>query len=241
MRRFLISPPFGSRIGFPGADRVMGSYTWQRRPGRLGQILRTVRPVPGGWVNAIGLRNPGLDAIAIRPDRIYSLAGGLVGGDWRWMCELLRESPAWRIELNLWCPNVAEHDVTRRDIARFVQSGFEVIGKVPPTKAAWRLADLCAEAGVNALHFSNTLPSPRGGISGDQLRRVNLPMVERAAKRYPTVPIIAGGGIRTAEHVRQYEDAGAVRFAIGTGCLNPLRTWNVIRRGSSSVREASHA
>ena len=48
------------------------------------------------------------------------------------------------------------------------------------------------------------------------------------AKLYPTIPIIAGGGIKTAEHVRQYKEAGAQHFSIATGCLHPVRTWWLI-------------
>lgn len=226
MKTFLISPPFGSRIGFPGAERIMGSYTWEPRPGRLAQIARTVRPVPGGWVNAIGLRNPGLRAVTIRADRIYSLAG-VEAGDWRRMADWLRQHDApVRVELNLSCPNTHEYGIMLHEVTGFTGQ-VEVIAKLPPTEAAWPLADLCVAAGVGYLHFSNTLPSPVGGISGDALRRVNLPMVERAAKRYP-VPIIAGGGIKTTEHVRQYAESGARHFSIATGCLHPIRTWRLI-------------
>lgn len=235
LARFLISPPFGNFMGFPGAERVMGSYTLEPRPGRVGQVLRTMRPIPGGWVNAIGLRNPGLRDIVLRQDRIYSIAG-INSGDWARMGDILGGAElVWpRIELNLSCPNTNEYGITRGEIERFTRDLRPyldtVIAKLPPTEAAWPLADLCAEAGVDYLHFSNTIPSPVGGISGDPLRRINLPMVGRAAKRYPTIPIIAGGGIKTDLHVRQYSDAGARHFAIGTGCLHPLRTWGILRR-----------
>lgn len=228
MKRYLISPPVGAWCGTPNAERVLGSYTWDARPGRFGQILRTVRPVTGGWVNAIGLRNPGIRTVNIRADRIYSLAG-IEPDDWHEMAAWLRlRLRAGKIELNLSCPNVHEYGITRREVEAF--SHCEIIAKLPPTDAAWRLADICAEVGVGYLHFSNTIPSPTGGISGDALRRINLPMVERAAKRYPTIPIIAGGGIKHEQHALDYERAGARHFSVATGYLQ----WQLSRPGAAT-------
>lgn len=232
---YLISPPVGSWFGAPGAIRVFGSFTWLARPGRIGQVLRTVRPVPGGWVNAVGLRNPGIRSVDFSPDHIYSLAG-IDDGDWErmayWICA---EPPLLTVELNLSCPNVHEYGITRRDVKRF---NGRVIAKLPPTEAAWKLADICAEAGVEYLHFSNTIPSPIGGISGDALRRVNLPMVERAARCYPAIPIIAGGGIKSKQHETDYANAGARHFSISSGYLW-WRLARVIGAGSKPATEAS--
>ena len=57
-----ISPPFGNYIHLPNTIPIRGSFTLNERPGKWGQILKTLRYIPGmGWVNKIGLRNPGID------------------------------------------------------------------------------------------------------------------------------------------------------------------------------------
>lgn len=216
--RYLISPPVGNRFGAEDADRILGSYTLNRRPGRLIGILKTVRSVPRGWINNIGLRNPGIRNIKINNKYIYSLAG-IELGDWYELARHLDSSFKLRIELNLSCPNVHKYSISRREIEFFTQSTAIsiVIAKLPPTFDAWMLADRCLEAGVEYLHFSNTFPFKRGGISGDFLRHTNLSIVELAAKIYPQASIIAGGGIKSEQHVAQYENAGAKHFSICTG------------------------
>lgn len=226
LTRFIISPPVGAYLGMRGATRVLGSYTWEKRSGRAGQILRTVRPVPGGWVNAVGLRNTGIRSVRPDPKFAYSLAG-IDDGDWERMANHLYAAwPGiyrWRVELNLSCPNVHEYGFSRKDADAFTRHAysFEVIAKLPPIDEPWTwgMADACVESGAEYLHFSNTLPSPGGGISGDALFRVNIRTVEQAVRRYPNIPIIAGGGIRNAARVRDYENAGASHFSLASGYL----------------------
>ena len=57
-----ISPPFGTYIDLPKSISIKGSFTLNERKGKWSQILKTLRYIPGlGWVNKIGLRNPGID------------------------------------------------------------------------------------------------------------------------------------------------------------------------------------
>ena len=53
-----ISPPFGNYIHLPNTIPIRGSFTLNERPGKWGQILKTLRYIPhlNGWVNKIGLR-----------------------------------------------------------------------------------------------------------------------------------------------------------------------------------------
>ena len=91
------------------------------------------------------------------------------------------------------------------------------------------MATMCMEAGVQHLHLSNTLPTPNGGISGGQLRRINLPIVERLADKYPG-RIIAGGGIYLPEHVNMYQRLGATYFSLSTVWMNPWRAYSLLSR-----------
>ena len=51
-----ISPPFGNYISLKDCYSVAGTYTYFRRKGLIKQVLKTLRPVKGGWRNSIGLR-----------------------------------------------------------------------------------------------------------------------------------------------------------------------------------------
>ena len=57
-----INPPFGNYINFPKTISIKGSFTLEPRSGLFSQILKTMRYSfhNKGWVNKIGLRNPGL-------------------------------------------------------------------------------------------------------------------------------------------------------------------------------------
>ena len=58
-----ISPPFGNYINLPNTTPIRGSFTLKERKGKWKQIFKTLRYIPhfNGWVNKIGLRNPGID------------------------------------------------------------------------------------------------------------------------------------------------------------------------------------
>lgn len=230
IKELLISPPFGDGIHHRLCTRVMGSYTNVARRGRLMQILKTVRPEDGGgWINAIGLRNPGIaHVIDFHEDRIYSLAA-IRSGDWAIFHIILEDSMAPNIKLNLSCPNTAECGITLQDISSFLTykktDKRTVIAKLPPyprTKAL-ELSDFCIKVGIEYLHFSNTFPTSRGGVSGPYLKQVNLPLVEIAAKRYPNTTIIAGGGIYSFQDLVDYRNAGATHFSLSTIFFNPIR------------------
>lgn len=248
-RPFFISPPFGSYFHNEKAYSVRGSYTRFARPNRFKQILRTVRPVPGGWINKIGLRNPGMLTVREWPDNeVMSLA--LIDGDkteWDHVVDyalartgVMRSTmPNPVFEFNISCPNT-NHPVPAMPDKVQVRSLVchdrpTVVFKLQPLESSISAAVQLADWGVTYLHFSNTLPSPIGGISGAPLREVNLPLIEKvrnALVSYP-VEIIGGGGIYSVDHLRQYRDAGAVRFSLSTAWVWPpraLRIINALRR-----------
>jgi dihydroorotate dehydrogenase len=219
MKTFLISPPFGNWIGHRRCTSVRGSYTWERRPGLIYHTIRTLRKTPGGWVNRIGLRNPGIRACeTYYADQIYSLVG-LKDGDWE---RMLSWCPAGlAIEVNLGCPNVHEYGIPFKVLCDYCDK-FVVGAKLTPNDQVDEMAAMCIEAGVRYLHLSNTAPTERGGESGRQLLRINLPIVERLAPRYPG-KIIAGGGIYDPVTVKLYRAFGASGFSLATVWLTPWR------------------
>ena len=65
----IISPPFGNVINLSYATSVCGTYTAQKRIGMYNRYLKTLRPVckngKVGWINSIGLRNPGIQNLTL--------------------------------------------------------------------------------------------------------------------------------------------------------------------------------
>ncbi len=68
----IISPPFGTYIEADWATPVIGTFTYERRPGnKVWRAIKTLRPIKGGWVNNIGLRNPGLQKMDAGPSSYF--------------------------------------------------------------------------------------------------------------------------------------------------------------------------
>ena len=76
MKKF-ISAPFGNYIKTKNTISVSGSWTVEKRTGRIIQIVKTLRYTKRGWVNKIGLRNPRI-TIGLpkhKENEVFSIAG----------------------------------------------------------------------------------------------------------------------------------------------------------------------
>jgi dihydroorotate dehydrogenase len=226
--RFLISPPFGNWIRRHWATSVRGSFTWDARPGLVYHALKSLRPVKGGWVNRIGLRNPGVRSVTFDPTCIYSLVG-MNDGDWERMLDRLPEHVT--PEVNLGCPNVHRYGIAPAVLRDYCAKFGRVIAKLPPTDDVDDMAAMCVEAGVQYLHLCNTLPTERGGESGERLFYHALPIVERVAYRHREIEIIAGGGIYRPIHLHRYWVAGATHFSLATVWFTPWRVKHILHAG----------
>ena len=92
MKKF-IAAPFGNYIKTKNTISVSGSWTIEKRTGRIIQIAKTLRYTKRGWVNKIGLRNPGLNIglVKHKEDEVFSIAG-IERNDWRIFAERLPEN-----------------------------------------------------------------------------------------------------------------------------------------------------
>lgn len=219
-----IGPPFGNYISLPFTVSIKGSYTYDERPGLIGQILRTLRYSfeHHGWINKIGLRNKGIDyAMAhYNPKHIYSLA--ILNYDEIEALEAKVPKNA-NIELNVSCPNAEKHMVSD-GIKRFLNGQRRwCIVKISPLCTMEEFAKYY-DQGFRQFHCSNTMPTPRGGLSGPVLRANNLNLIREIKYKYPDVEIIGGGGIQSYGHMLQYRDSGAQHFAVSTLFFHPFRT-----------------
>ena len=208
-----ISPPFGNYFSYQKSLRIEGTFTWERRKGLIYHTLRSLRPVRGGWVNRIGFRNKGIRrrAEGCPLSNITSICA-MEPNEWGKMCEFLPSTA--HLELNLSCPNVHDVDIDDANLRAFVDKFDKLQVKIRPTPTfVKQIVPRLIAMGVKTIHMSNTIPSPKGGISGKQLKEINLPLIEMTAAN---TTIIAGGGIYTAQDVQDYRNAGAKHFSVST-------------------------
>lgn len=235
----VISAPFGNYIQPRGATATLGTFTAQHRPGRWWRVIKTVRYYPrlGAWINQIGLRNPGIDWAVARTrqgrldpsDKILSIHG-FEDDEWSLLMDRAAQIRPLALELNMSCPNVGHINWPEWLFARAVSTGVTTIVKLPPVNYR-DIARMAIEGGVRWFHCCNTLPVPRGGLSGKPLKPVALQCIREMkailhGAGAESARIIGGGGITTPSDIDDYAAAGADRAAIGTKAMNP---WLLIR------------
>ncbi len=223
---------------------------------RPGAKAPRVSDFPGGMINAIGLANPGV--AVVRDTELPWLAAHLskarvlvnvVGNaveDFAEVVTMLDASPGVSgFELNVSCPNVkaggmefgADRVVLRALIERTRGATRKaIVIKLSPTLTDLAgTAQVCADAGADAITLTNTMPGlvidvetrrPRigfgsGGVSGPPLLPIGVLATWRVS-RAVSLPIIGLGGVSRAEHALQYLMAGATLVGVGTaGMVDP--------------------
>ena len=227
-------------------DRLGGLVTKSVSPEpRAGHPAPRVAEFAGGMLNAIGLANPGVTAVAerelpwlaraLRRARVLvSVVGDTIDAYVTVVTALTGHEVVSAFELNLSCPNTArggEHFGANDDVLRDLIAACRVatprslIAKLAPTlQDVGRTAAVAVDAGADGISVVNTLPglgpvsTGQGGISGPPLLPIGLLAVRRV-RAAVQVPIIGVGGVRTLEDVEAYRDAGAALVAIGTAAL----------------------
>jgi len=145
-------------------------------------------------------------------------------------------------ELNLSCPNTSaggiEFGADAKCIERIVAScrartRLPLLAKLSPVLTDIGAMGLVArDAGADGISAVNTFPGllfdnagrtrlgqGPGGVSGPGLLPLGVLAVSRILDRTGGVPVIGGGGVRSASDVRQYLRAGASLVAVGTAAL----------------------
>lgn len=226
---WFIGCPFGNYLKLNGLISVNGSFTIEPRDGLLLQILKTLRYSfkHGGWINKIGLRNPGIDAAITNwnKNEIYSVAI-IKRQD---IAKLVEKVPKdMNLEVNVSCPNV-DKDSEGLDLSGFVnQERKWCIIKLSPMCDAITL-DNYYKQGFRQFHCCNTIPVKEGGLSGKAIMPYSLNLISHIRAHYPDAEIIGGGGIETIEDVEVYREAGANHFSISSVCFTPWKLFNLIR------------
>ena len=226
MNKILLSPPFSNiklLSSYKNTSRITGTYTLHPRPG-LHRVLTTLRKIEGGWINNVGLRNPG---IFKANSEIVSIAE-INEADFELMLYILDKNPnVHSVEFNISCPNV---DITgiRSDVLYVANQCFDnVIVKLPHNISDYEVCSLL-EKGDFIPHVSNTKPSPKGSISGISLVERNISTIQLIKKERPDIKVIAGGGIYNMDIAKHYYNSGADMLSLSTILINPFKTWRLI-------------
>lgn len=232
-QKLYISPPFGNYISTPVTTSIRGSYTWNFRPGLLKQFIKTVRPIKGGYVNRMGLRNSGIKNAKLNSHDVFSIVG-MDEQEWDYILDYLPKTT--KIEINIGCPNSWGMCFTKQHLKKYVEKFSNIAMKYSP-KILLDDIKFYYDNGITKLHLSNSLPTERGGVAGAQQKEINLPLVEKVKTTLPDTFIIAGGGIYTLDDAKDYMNAGADGYSLTTVWFNPFKGIRLVKQIKEEILE----
>ena len=198
----------------------------------------------GGWINAVGLSNPGASYFAkmIEPNKDVPIIVSLVGSvpaDFEAMIKEFQNCKVKAYELNLSCPHVAKVGLEVGDDPGLVKeivstvkksTNVPVIAKVGlGTSNYLNTVSNAIDSGIDAITAINTvramaidvetkrpiLSNKFGGLSGTPIKPIALRCVYEISAKYDS-PIIGCGGISTWEDAVEFFLAGASAVQLGS-------------------------
>ncbi|MDB9721701.1 dihydroorotate dehydrogenase [Nitrosopumilus sp.] len=214
----------------------------------------------GGWINAVGLSNPGAPNFAkmIESNQDVPIVVSLVGSvpdDFKMMIEEFKNCNVTAFELNLSCPHVAKVGLEVGDDPELVKkivttvknsTNVPAIAKVGlGTTNYLNTVKTAIESGIDAITAINTvramaidvetqrpiLSNKFGGLSGTPIKPIALRCVYEISSKYD-IPIIGCGGISTWEDAIEFFLAGASAIQIGSAIGdNWINVFNDINTG----------
>ena len=217
---------------------LLGSFSWKgtTAQSRPGNPQPRIAETASGMLNAVGLQNPGIDAVIAN-------VGGFSLQEYAENCAKLNDVEQVSIlEVNISCPNVhaggrnfgsdpkAAAEVTRAVKAVTRKPVFMKLS--PNVTDIAEIARACADAGADGICLINTLLGMRidlktkkplianrtGGLSGPAVFPVAVRMVWDVYEAVQ-LPIIGCGGVSSAEDVCEMMLAGASAVEIGAANL----------------------
>jgi len=214
----------------------------------------------GGWINAVGLSNPGAPNFAkmIESNKDVPIIISLVGSipeDFEMMVKQFKNCKVIAYELNLSCPHVAKVGLEVGDDPELVKkivsavknsTHVPVIAKVGlGTTHYLNTVNAAIDSGIDAITAINTiramaidvetqrpiLSNKFGGLSGTPIKPIALRCVYEISSKY-NVPIIGCGGISTWEDAVEFILAGSSAIQLGSAIGdNWIHVFNDINQG----------
>lgn len=221
---------------------VTKSIGVEAKPGHANPNFTEVK---GGFVNAMGLPNPGIElfkdemATAVPEGKIVGSIFGASADEYALLAAKMEDYGACAVELNLSCPHAKGYGMelgTDPQIVGAIVSAVKSAVTIPVwaklTPNTHILADIARsveDAGGDAIVAINTLKamviSPEfakpflsnkfGGLSGPAIRSVGVRAVYDLHDAV-SIPIVGVGGINDWRDAAQYIMAGASAFQIGS-------------------------
>lgn len=251
---------FGREVeGVIDLDALGGIVTKAVTPAaRRGHPGPRVAEFSGGMLNAVGLANPGVEAVAThdlpwlegrlsRARVLVNVAGATIE-DYELVLERLSGAPViTAFEVNASCPNTSagglEFGADAGSLGLLVQRCRRRTTKPLVIKLSPALPDIVAMArvtqqeGADAVSLVNTMPGTLagrlgngfGGVSGRALLPIGVLATRRVRERLD-LPVIGVGGVCNARDAREYLNAGAALVAVGTAALADPRAPERIAR-----------
>ncbi len=221
----------------------------------------TIFSVKGnGWLNAVGLSNPGASNFAkmIEPNNQVPIIVSLVGSvekDFEFMIKQFENCKVAAYELNLSCPHVAKVGLEVGDDPELVENIVKTVKQVTkvPVFAKVGLGSTdyletvgrAVEAGADGITAINTLRAMAidieterpilsnkiGGLSGTPIKPIAVRCVYEISSKFD-IPVIGCGGISTWEDAVEFILAGASAVQIGSAVgENWLQIFDEINKG----------
>ncbi|MCQ2055950.1 MAG: dihydroorotate dehydrogenase [archaeon] len=215
----------------------------------LGHVNPCFLEVTSGYINSMGLPNPGIDAykkemeMAIIKGKVIGSIYGASAQEFVELAGKMEDFGACAIELNLSCPHAKGYGIEVgtdpkivKDIVVAVKSSIKIPVWAKLTPNTHILSDIgraVENGGGDAVVAINTLKAmviePEfakpvlsnkiGGLSGNAIKPVGVRAVYDLRESI-SIPIIGTGGISNYRDALEYIMAGASAFQIGSAIFN---------------------
>ncbi len=226
----------------------------------------TVVGVKSGYLNAVGLSNPGASYFAkmISSNTTVPIVVSLVGSipeDFTFMIKQFENVKVLAYELNLSCPHVEKVGLEVGDDPNLVQkivkevkktSRVPVISKVGLGSSDYlETVRASCEAGIDAITAINTvramaidvettrpvLSHKIGGLSGTPIKPIAVRCVYEISSKFD-IPVIGCGGVSSWEDAVEFILGGASAVQIGSAVAEKLgKTFSEVNSGISKYME----